>query len=441
VGSVGDGVGYEAYGIDNSGGDNFIINNMKGKFDSGSTITMKVEAINQAGIGSGTCPAASIWVSLPDLAVEIAALIGDAKLTLPKGTYLLPESGVSFPAYNITIHGINRDGVIIQNSPTKQGFLIHNKKKRYEFNSFTIDSQNTTTSYSTMIYNYGTSVDANEADIILDNIMINLNDVGVVIGSGDGDRGIRNENSKGKMKILDCGINGGAIHVTYNNLKSISMQGNAFDNCIYCVVYSADVSRAVFSENEITDFWNWGFIQPSGAPDQIIVTSNTFKSKDDSIDGPTGSGVSHVVAISNLAPNAQIFGNTIKIKNTRSNNWLHSAIRNYYPDTDITGNSIEMDISSTSKAIGVCDLAGDSVISANTIKINASDNTEVHYGIYLGADRTIAEGNYINLVNNDANDIGIRVVANNCKGANLTYNVGTSVLDTGAGNDVTAKDI
>ena len=86
-----------------------------------------------------------------------------------------------------------------------------------------------------------------------------------------------------------------------------------------------------------------------------------------------------------------------------------------------------------------CEISGNNISSSN---LNAGQN---HYGIYLNtSDRNVSQGNNIDLVNNAAQDIGIYLDANsdnNQGGDNITYNVGTSISDNGAGNAVTAQDV
>jgi len=122
----------------------------------------------------------------------------------------------------------------------------------------------------------------------------------------------------------------------------------------------------------------------------------------------------------------------------------------------LTGNTISIDMSSNNITWGIYHGGNLSTLSKNKITVDNDDTTSNHYGIDVfsgisigGGNGNVIEGNEIDLVRNNAKDIGINLqlsspgyaATNNQGSDNLTANCGTGIVDSGTGNNVTGKDI
>ena len=446
AGAVGDGVGYEAYGLDNSGGANFIINNVKGKFASGSTITVKVEAINQSGMGSGTCPVASVWASLPNINTEIAALTGDAKMILPNGAYDL-TSGVTISDYNLDFKGASRGGVIIKNHAGDHGFILHNLTKTFKFSDFTIQSQNVA-AFSSMIYVYGDTAPDNTSNLLLSKITSVLSDDGDVGGSGD--KLIYGNKGDGKINIsLVTGI-GGEYPVRTSSYNRVFMNNSEFSEYTQAVLIESLIAGT--SDNIFKDFLLNGLRQLKVAGDSVAsITGNHFMAKDDN-----DATAVDMIGLEADALQLNVVGNNININNSRTAIGTLTGISvSFASKGSLSANIITLDNDFAQAAAGFLvrgifayTCLGYAIVG-NTISMNIVPVTNNHYGIDLSAggggqksDGNTVAGNTIDGVNNAAQDIGIRLDANsdNNSGDNNTRNVGTSISNGGVGNTVTATD-
>ena len=177
----------------------------------------------------------------------------------------------------------------------------------------------------------------------------------------------------------------------------------------------------------------------------IEIVGNKVFSKNDSLaDDPA-----YFYGIRTYAKRVNISGNNVRIVHSRGNGedyGIYSRGRLNVMNGNILGNTVEINVSSAKKTYGVFTYgvtpSGRAVVD-NIIKLDNDNITQSHYGIYINDRGNTIGNNQIDMVNNDAKDIGVRMVLNadNNQGTdNKIGNAGTDISDSGANNTINVVD-
>jgi len=286
-----------------------------------------------------------------------------------------------------------------------------------------------------MIYIYGDTDADNTASLVIDRIKGTLTDD----NSSDGD----------SLLYVSNGQTG--------SIKAKAIEVDSGKYGVYCTSYLSDVAVLDSIINNTIS---------------RALSINTIRMQliGNSINGGKGNGIlvsgSSSVAVGSLESNlitgtysigietTALFSSTIKgnkINSTGANaNGMYLHVGSVVV---VEGNQINITPASGSGSPSglYLDEFWDSVIKGNSLYVNETDTTANHYGIRVSwrqqagpSSRNVIAGNNINLVNNDAKDIGIAIASscnNNQGGDNITVSVGTSISDAGTGNVVTAQDV
>jgi hypothetical protein len=250
-------------------------------------------------------------------------------------------------------------------------------------------------------------------------------------------------NSKvSKSTILNCEFYNGfrGIDIGSNSSVShtVSVEGCFFNNQTSTGLLTAAETNLI-NANIFENFANG--IWASWASPKTIITNNVLRTN--YVGRAINAGGSNITCQGNTIYAALpgtvgtvylIFGDENTNGGIISNNSIYMTV--------VGANTIYGIILSSSNKVSVC---------GNNIYLSNSDTTYNHYGIGISdSDGCLVDGNIINLVNNNAQDIGIWLQSgseNNSGGgatnpSNITHNCGTGVLNEGGGtNSVTSKDV
>lgn len=369
-------------------------------------------------------------------AINAVEAAGSGAIYLLNGTYAL-TAPLYLPDINIEIVGQSQGGVIIQNAAGENGIVLYNLTKTFKLSNFTLSSQNTD-SYTKLLYIYGSAAANNTCNVLIDGILFELVDDGTA-ASTSGDDGIYlSTGQTGSTVVNGCRFSAGKRGIYCGSVENLIASNNIFLNSQYAAIHytGASTKNASIKGNIITDFEFNGILT---SVQDLIIDGNQLTCM---TSAPSGSGI---IGIAIDEDRCQVINNIIKIVNT--NNASYKGISTTASGTNVNSliskNQIAIQITSTGAASGIYATASDQSIIGNPIVLENTDHTTAAYGINSTGDRNIIAGNHINMLN-DANDIGINLPAgadNNQGGDNVTYNVGTSIADAGAGNAVTGKDV
>jgi len=354
---------------------------------------------------------------------------------LLNGSYTLSDA-LYLIDRDIEILGESEGGVIVKNNAGDHGFILHNLTKKFSIAKITFDSQNNG-SYAYMVYVYGDTAADNTSDVTIDKTTFLLTDGGD--GTAVGDVGIYADKGEGSLTILNAKINDGIKAVYSNSYEKIHCFGGVCDDQKTDTIEFASPTNGIIEGVKILNFHLNGIHVTTA--NIVKIKTNILRSHDDARVGtPTSRGI----YVGNLGSgeSSLVSGNNVKVINTRASGWHIALQLASAPGGMIKDNIVYIDISSDQNTWGIASDSDDCQVSNNNVVLDNDDVTGTHYGIVQSGDRGVVQGNNVNCVNNDAKDIGISVSGDNNQGGdNITYNVGTSVSDTGAGNAVTAKDV
>ena len=237
--------------------------------------------------------------------------------------------------------------------------------------------------------------------------------------------------------------NGESYAMYLDGFSKAHVSGNRCEaqTTIGMYIYSLVRKSTICSENIVTNFEKQG----------ISVTSFEAMILDNICDYFTDTPTGLIAGIVAGATDCIIRGNKVTIDNSEAQTEVVYGIDITYPQatmgkSQIIQNKVVIDIDSENAVVRGTNVKNqsDCNVSLNEIVlINADANNDSHGMYFENADRSKIVGNGI-YMQNLATDIGINLDGNtdNCQGSdNLTYLVGTSVADAGAGNAVTAQDV
>ncbi len=352
----------------------------------------------------------------------IMILDGDYQLTSP----------IYLPDRNINIVGESQN-VVIKNAEGQEAFILDEATSVYNFSLFAIESQNTgvATGFSKLIKLSGGAL--NTAIVGIKGLDIACTDLGYF--SSIGDTGIWAESS-GDLTIKDCIITDGA-YGTHLYSGNTSVKNNKIvDSKYYGIKSSASGgTESVCNNNILSGVVNGIYFNSSASLHEI--TGNIIDL----------SAAEHTIFRGiEAVDNAKVNRNKISLNNILGDPNIQ-MITGYGDDINIVNNTIEVVCDSSNLFVAGCFLTGSKMfVSGNSIKLDNVDTTYNHIGVELVGVCTnnVMSGNTIDMVNDDAKDIGIKLWSNTqyTIGAdNITNNVGTSIADLGTNNTVTATDI
>lgn len=384
-------------------------------------------------------------------------------IQIKNGTYTLTDP-VYFIDRDIEVVGESEGGVIIIPPESDNGFIFHNLTKQYGISKLTFNSPNTT-SFSQIIKAYGDGTTDNLSCVDLKNISFNLTSG----SSNQGDTGIYLSNGKGSISIEDVTVNDGAFAIDINGCNKITISNNIFENQKYISTFIKGITGGIssknisFVNNKILKFRQFGVyvnLSATGVTvNDVDLSFNQFElNSTNDISGPNNFNA----IVLRQASRSKIVGNTIVLDSSQvigsSNNVIIGGIYGIYcENSQISNNIISSVIQSSSSYRGAFGIAisrfNDGQVNNNTIKIDTTStgdgSASALLGVnginaYLDVNRNVIQGNNIDLTNNRAIEIGIKLGSstyNNQGGDNVTYNCGVSISDSGSSNAVTAKDI
>lgn len=356
------------------------------------------------------------------------------------------------PYRDVSIVGESRGGVVVNNSsksddlgsPFKLFKIPDGSTNTYTFENFTVNSLLAAyTSTPSMFYSSTgkPKININKIDFILKD---NNN-----IVSEAGYTGVNIFASSAILNIGNCYLYKGLKGVHIKGCAAYNMSNCEFEQTMICIDVDAKSGDGVVAGNNMNNIR----LQPisiGSTRGPCSISNNNIK---------TSTSVAHksaaILGITLSTPGGRVIGNNIKIHSSSTK--LSSTIRAINVQRDnfiIANNTIDIKQTSTNK---ISDSVGsfegititqsdDGVINNNNITINISETTRIDrtWGIYLNTcNRCIVSENYINGVNDDTRDYGIEFSQqsdNNQGSDNITYNVGTSIVDNST-NFVTAKNI
>lgn len=379
-----------------------------------------------------------------DIQEALNALAGSrhSGIFLLDGTYLL-SAQIYLPDRDLAILGESQAGVVVKNNPGDRAFYLSNLTSNIALSRFTIESRNSG-SHSYMIGITGTNAASNSADIVLEGLRLVLS-TPTAHDSAD-DSGINANPGSGELRIKGCLIEGGRYGVSVTNYDWAKISDNSFKGQAGAGAKVSALGRCAIADNRISDFWYMGINASPGDIDACQVMNNRLVCKDDSLTDDDLIGI-RVYG----APAGDVVGNSVTLISSRSGDVLTKGIEIYQKSrAAVSNNIIIVEVVSEDRVYGVsCYEVDDSEFHGNVIKVDNTDTTENQYGIRFtglshGCRRNVVSENNIDMVNNDAKDRGIDLSSgsnNNQGGDNITYNCGTSIVDSGTGNDVTAQDV
>lgn len=368
---------------------------------------------------------------------------GGGAIYILNGTYQL-TAPLYVPDVNLEVMGQSQGGVILKNAAGSDLWIFHSLTKTFVLRRFSIASQNSGT-VSNMLYIYGTSSYELTAKLTLDAIKMTLVDNG--LGSTS-DKGIyHNRGGEGsRITLINSDISGSRTAVRIADLDFTGTeQGNSKVNAILSEnefdLSNINICCKYFdvNTNKIVNGYVYGSSLNANGNGNIISGNKIYQNDDGLID-------TNVYGIYAAADQMQVLGNFISIDISTVALTSPAAILGSHDNMTLSNNRIEIIGAFQYGTYGISlAYADNNTLVGNPIKINNTDHTTYTYGIHLSSSlRNVINGHNINLVNNDAKEIGVYLSSgsNNNQGSdNITYNCGTSISDAGTGNAVTAKDV
>lgn len=367
---------------------------------------------------------------------------------------------VEFPDRSMEIKGESEAGVILKQwiNPSSRTTLFRQYKlgeRTFKFSNFTVESQSFDNGggdddYAWLFYLKGTNTttSANKANSYFNNITINMKDVSPY-SYGDMDRinadyGIYARYTTGKVVLQDIKFNGGSYGLKTYHTSDVVARNIICDNVCAADMYIS-YSLSVTVDTLISTEFHERCLIVAYYPSYTFSVTNVLASSKNLSEVEYQEGI---VLIS--IQRVYCAGNRINIKHSTTSPSHYSATGFEFRDvieSTIQGNVAAIDVSEDLDTKGF-HLNGleDSTFKGNKAKVDNTDTTMNHYGIY-GEDclNNVIAGNQLDLVNNNAQDIGIELDSgsyNNQGGDNITANCGTGiVLPGGNNNTITGKDI
>ena len=425
-------------GIDHSRGSTFKFNATVAEVESGDTLYVRAIPVNYQGVSANqnNCSSAMCEFKI-DFNTEIAAITKDCKRIFPKGVYEL-TSAVTIPDYNITIAGVNRDAVVIQNYPASHALVLYNSTtKQITFQDFTISSQNSIAlaNYSNLINIYSASTVGNRADVVIDNLKINCIQDNTPAGTNL-DRSI-SAIAHNKIEIKNSELEKGRLYLLEYN-KAI-IRNNKLNDIQHRPIYCGGVTSLIVRDNTISNFMWFGMDINSCGSDASIINNKITCRNDVSIH-------SSIIGIQAYEINTlKILGNEIYLNNVSGNSSATGMrIQNSNPQNrqEISNNTVNIDFLSNKLIYGLYLFYSDnSTFCNNTINISNPDTYNNHYGIQLSiVNQSSINNNVINMTNSTTRDVGIYIESdsdNNTLLNNAIQNTGTTpIWNLGSNNNI-----
>ncbi|MFH1984116.1 MAG: NosD domain-containing protein [Pseudomonadota bacterium] len=365
----------------------------------------------------------------------IAALPADGgRIYIKNGTYALSDT-VALPEKNIVIEGESRDGVVIQNAAGSLAFDIYDRTTQYRIANLTIESQNTST-YTPMIRVYGTAAADNTAHVMLENLRLDIN------GTASGDQGVVGQTGNGKLLLRDVYVIGGGYDgIITDDIDHVQILDCMVDGADRYGIRVEDAERLTISGCTVQDVREYGISchtnSVSYVPQGTVIGCN--------VAGPCrGIFVEGVVAINVIGCNVSLQTAVVSGWSAREGIMLSGR-------GGISRCSVRFETASLAAPVyGIYLLDNcDGKVDSCDVKIDNDEHTYTHIGIIVGtssggSDRNVIAGNTVDMSNNNAYEIGIQLQSGsdyNYGGGNITYNCGTSISNSGTGNNVSAQDI
>jgi len=411
----------------------FTLDGRNMNLEIGDDLYVKAISVNTFGIESGLfSPYTSLYkgeVTL--LGLQEALASGKKRILLPDGIY---SGEFTLPDQDVIIEGVSKSGVIFTNMPSQNLFILHNLNSNYAFKNFTLQS-NVDGTYPKLFNITGDTEAQNLANISFDNLSF--------IGKASRrDRAIYGYKGKGNIAITNChSISGEINFVDYTtskfNISKNIMESNIFYAFqIYCDTINME-------ENQCLNYTGVGM---------LIYPTNTANVNKNYLYTRTGCASITGINIFTTTGDIKAVQNKIDLDTSSySNSSTNTGLKISNDSTGISfisDNNINLKAHSNSATKGLYFYSstgiGGSVIGNTVVVNNINTPSDNNLGIELLSNNATITGNSINLVNNSAKDIGISLHAayGYNKGTdNITYNVGTSILDAGTSNDVLAKDV
>lgn len=367
-----------------------------------------------------------------DLQTAIDALPSGGQIFIKSGSYTISSPGITISNANYEIVGENQDTVVFNVVSDYNGInFADGYNYKCILNNFSLNYNHSSTSTTnSLIYMANCTT---LSTVNLTNLKLTSNDVSHYYKYG-----IYSNNNFGRTEITNCSIFYGTSGIYFGaGLKSLYIATNRIDTMSTYGIYSYGnkLGDTLISGNVLTN------INVDGIhleyPYNAKVTNNDISS---STAGATFKGIyCHQMATGLVSNNS--------ITNYKTTNFAYNAL---YIETGskitIISNEINGSSSYTGSAYTVY-FTGvtDSIISNNKVTLNITDTTSNHYGIALSSsDRNRISSNTIDLINNNAKDVGIYLATGsdyNYGVDNITYRVGTSLTDSGTGNSVSVTDV
>lgn len=366
---------------------------------------------------------------------------GGGQIVIKNGTYNLTDT-ISIPAKNLYIAGESQEGTILnmteKNKIVFQWESADHAGLQQSFTNFTINSGNSTSAtYNAMFYI--SSSTTGKFNVLAECLSFNLYDDGTTNGTGD----------IGIFVLNNCKADLILKKSTFNNGLRAVRRASAIANIIVDNnVFNGQKGYAIASDCKYGTIQYNHFIEQyyCGVFGSAVWTDGTYKILGNSIVFSTSASGDITGIIIMGTVRSEISGNVILMPvSTYSPDTTGISISGaLYSCTGVLCNSNQIDIHSDTKAALGIDLAtdcSDSNVLGNVIKMDSTNASGVHYGIYLGpiCCRNIISGNQIDLVNTGSNDKAIYILAsgdNNQGINNVFYNCGVGVVDNGAGNAI-----
>lgn len=353
------------------------------------------------------------------------------------GDYQAPGP-LYIPDVNLEIIGQSQGGVVLKNLAGSDLFVFTNLTKTFNFHQFTYQSQNVA-AYSNAFYIDGTSNATSLPKLYIENVAATLKDSGKG-GLSTEDSFIRNTfwGATGYCLIKNCSIEDGNRVINFGDAAAtvpIDIKENTIIHAKgYAISYYGAGDANIF-DNILREITQIGIYASGTKPN--ISRNKLYSSGSDH-------GNTFLMGIRPDGAKAICKLNELYLDSTAA--IVFYGIYTTAEGVEISDNLIYSTWATASAVYGINlgTNAADCIISMNKIVLSDTDTTANHYGIYQQGDRGIIAGNHIDLVNNDAKDIGINLPAgadNNQGGDNVTYRAGTGISDSGTGNAVTGQDV
>lgn len=380
------------------------------------------------------------YTSLQDALNAVAATGGS--LFLRNGTYDL-DGPLYLPNQNIDITGENRDGVVVRNAPGQDGLCLRNLAKTFSFRNLTLQSRNTDV-FTFMIRIWGdtaadnpSQAEARNCRFILADDAVNVGDIGIGADKSHG----------GRLALVDSLVSGGMSGVWTNTdfYSHLVVTGNTFTGSKYMPVRANTQLWAEICNNVLSDVIYNGIYLPGGAG-SLKVTGNKITVSTSTI---LGTGIRRGIMVGGDRSNCQFSDNEIVAVNDCTGDLWFVGIDAQGTGHEISRNNIRAAFNSTGALTGIYLRGSGSAVKGNLIRLSQTgsgsyDNTGITVKhLENPVSDNILEGNYIDMVNAGAKDVGIYLSAA-CTGNqginNLIVGASVQVKDLGTDNHVNALD-